>query len=184
MFLDTGLLERFDAKLRTLGAPIVDAWAPGLDDEEIDAVLLPLGIDLPEEARVWWRWHDGPRAEAAPIARHLFGGREALALRMEADVYASEGETMKEVWGVEKLLSPVTDKPAIYFGCGGRRDDPVPIYTQNDVEAPSEVLASIGELVLAWVDLMDRGVWIPRADGGLDTRWEKVPDSIVEMGIV
>ena len=53
--LDQALLDQFDARLRALGAAIVDAWAPGLTDDQIDALVCPIGIDLPEEARVWWR---------------------------------------------------------------------------------------------------------------------------------
>lgn len=183
MRLDLELLARFDAALRALGAPIVDAWAPGLSDEEIDALLLPLGIDLPEEARVWWRWHNGTRQDASMIDQQLLG-RWPCDLQTEAETYASEGQIMKEVWGVEKLLAVVNDKPAIFFCCAGLREEPVPIYTQNDIETPSEVLPSIGELVLAWLELIDQGVWTIASDGRWTTHPEKIPDSVIEMGII
>jgi hypothetical protein len=184
LFLDLELLERFDAELRALGSPIVDTWAPGLSDDQIDALLQPLGIDLPEEARVWWRWHNGARLDAAPITRNLLGGGDPLPLELEAEVYASEHGAMKQVWEVEKLLGPIGGKPKIYFCCAGPREQPVPIYTQDDIEAPAEVLPSIGELVLAWIELIQEGVWTPRADGGLDIHWGKVPADVRRMGIV
>ena len=183
MRLDLELLARFDAALWALGAPIVNAWAPGLSDEEIDALLLPLGIDLPEEARVWWRWHNGTREDASIIARHLWW-RVPLSLRDAAEDHATGGQLIKEVWGVEKLLCPAVDKPMIYFCCAGLREEPVPIYTQNDIETPSEVLPSIGELVLAWLELIDQGVWTIASDGSWTTHPEKIPDSVIEMGII
>ena len=38
---------------------LVARLAPGLTDAEMDDVMRPLGLTLPEEDRVWWRWHDG-----------------------------------------------------------------------------------------------------------------------------
>lgn len=92
--LDQSLLQRLEARLRAQGSLIVDWWAPGWTDEQIDELLLPLEIDLPP------------------------------------------------------------------------RDAAVPIYTQrDDVGKPRLVLASIGELVLAWIDLVGHGVWRTNPDG-------------------
>ena len=41
----------------------MQALAPGLTDQQIDTLTAPYGIDLPEEARVWWRWHNGRHAD-------------------------------------------------------------------------------------------------------------------------
>jgi len=73
--LTTDLLDRFEARLRGAGAPIVDAWAPGLTDAQIDELVRPLGIDLPKEARVWWRWHNGVDREASRRFSSLILGR-------------------------------------------------------------------------------------------------------------
>jgi hypothetical protein len=44
----------------TLGlVGVLDHLRPGLTDAEMDALTEPLGIVLPDEARVWWGWHDG-----------------------------------------------------------------------------------------------------------------------------
>jgi hypothetical protein len=58
-YLDTELLAEFEAVLGELRVPITRVWRPGLDDASIDALLEPLGIQLPEEARRWWRWRNG-----------------------------------------------------------------------------------------------------------------------------
>ncbi len=177
------MLERFDGQLRALGAPIVDAWAPGLGDEEIDAILLPLHIDLPEEARVWWRWHNGTREDTSTSARHLWH-RWPCSLQAAAEDYASGREAMKHLWGLEQLLCPAVEKVMIYFHCAGPHDEPAPIYTQNDIEAPREVLPSIGDLVLAWLELIDQGVWTVAPDGIWTTHWARIPESVLEMSIV
>lgn len=52
-------LEGIEAAWRRQGAPIAAHLAPGLSDQEIDALLQPSGITLPETARELFRWHDG-----------------------------------------------------------------------------------------------------------------------------
>jgi hypothetical protein len=53
------LLEELAERWRALRAPIADSLRPGLSDAEMDALVSPLGLRLPHEARVWWGWHDG-----------------------------------------------------------------------------------------------------------------------------
>ena len=89
--LDRDLLDRLEARLRAAGSLIVDAWAPGLTDTQIDDLLQPLGIDLPEEARAWWRWHDGILVEANPRVTEISPRRPHLPLRYVAEQYAALG---------------------------------------------------------------------------------------------
>ncbi len=39
--------------------PIRHHLQPGLTDVEIEQIMAPTGLTLPEEARAWWRWHNG-----------------------------------------------------------------------------------------------------------------------------
>lgn len=183
MLLDQVLLDRFDASLNSLGAPIVGAWAPGLGDEEIDALLLPLGIDLPAEARVWWGWHNGTR-EDAPILTRYLGDRCPLGLEDAADFYASDRGAQEQLFGFSGLLSPITDKPSIYFGCDDAHDGQVPIYVQNDVETPTIVLPSIRDLVLAWLALIENGAWSIRPDGVWELNQANIPPGVAELLII
>jgi hypothetical protein len=57
--LSFDLLEALKARWRTAGWPGVERLNPGLTDEEIDAATQPLGLRLPTEVRIWWRWHNG-----------------------------------------------------------------------------------------------------------------------------
>jgi hypothetical protein len=149
-----------------IGALIVDGWAPGLTDGQINATLGPLGIDLPEEARVWWRWHDGTLPGTPPLLKYVAPFRYLLKLQTAAEEYAAAREPMRDAGDPDGLLSPVSEKPVIYFQCAGPRDAPVPVYSQNDYAvAPRPVLASIGELVLTWISYIDCGVFATKADG-------------------
>lgn len=183
--LDEALLYRFEARLRAAGSLIVDAWAPGLADEQIDDLLLPLGVDLPEEARVWWRWHDGILIEGDPKATEISPGRTHLPLRYVAEDYAALEGAMRQLHGLHGLLNPVGDKPIVYFDCSVPRDAPVPVYTQNDdVVEPRLVLPSIGELVLTWIDLIDRGVWVTNPDGTWAWNADQLlPADVLKLGI-
>jgi hypothetical protein len=164
--LDQALLDRFDARLRAAGALVVDHWAPGLTDAQIDALLHPLDIDLPDEARVWWRWHNGTLVDPRKREAKISPGRHPLPLKEVADFYAGEQGPLIDFYGVGGQLRPVSEKPLIYFDCAGRHDEPVPIITALDASDEHRVvLPSIGELILAWIDLLDRGIWATNPDG-------------------
>jgi cell wall assembly regulator SMI1 len=53
------LLDRLAATWRAHGAPIEDALAPGRTVESFTSDDGTLHVDLPEELRTWWAWHDG-----------------------------------------------------------------------------------------------------------------------------
>jgi len=82
--LSPDMLEAFDERLRRAGARLADRWRPGLSDAQIDELLLPAGIDLPEEARVWWRWHDGQQVAADGTVLTL-GGRQFPSLESSVE---------------------------------------------------------------------------------------------------
>jgi hypothetical protein len=55
---DAGLAEYVE-RLRSLGVPVDALSEPGLSDAEMDEMVAVIGLVLPGEARVLWRWHDG-----------------------------------------------------------------------------------------------------------------------------
>jgi hypothetical protein len=57
--LSPELLETFECALGNVEAPILRRLRPGLSDDEIDALTDGLGLTVSDEARLWWRWHDG-----------------------------------------------------------------------------------------------------------------------------
>jgi len=180
--LDPRFLEEFDARLRALGAPICKAWAPGCSDAHIDAILRPLGIELPEEARVWWRWHNGTRDDA-PMEHREIGTRGPFSIEDAAAAYKDERGAMEELDGLTGLLAPFNERPYIFFGCAGAVDEPVPIYTQKDVQDPTVVLPSIRSLLEAWLELIDIGAWELQDDGIWHMHFERIPAQLRELGI-
>jgi len=57
-------LARLEEVLRRYGAPIVDAFRPGLDASYVDDVLRSEGLVPHPDAVAWFGWHDA--AEVAP----------------------------------------------------------------------------------------------------------------------
>ena len=57
-------LDRLEEALRGYGAPIVDAFRPGLDASYVSDVLRSEGLDPHPDALTWFGWHDA--AEIAP----------------------------------------------------------------------------------------------------------------------
>lgn len=181
-YLNDDLLAAFETRLRDRGATITETWAPGLTDAEIDQLLLPVDIDLPEEARRWWRWHNGSHgAKGQPD--ELLPGRDLYALHSVADIYADFRDPRNDAGEPEGLLAPVGEKPIIWFHCDGARDAPVPIYSQNDWTAPLRlVLPSIGELVTTWTDYLDRGIFQTNPDGTWAYRHD-LPQDVLQLGV-
>jgi len=179
--VDRECLERFEERLS--GAPIAGAWAPGASDDHCDALLLPLGIDLPDEARTWWCWHNGIRADAPVRDRPGVPRPWPISADRAAELYEELADDRRLYWGLDGLLDAFGNPPRIYFGCAGPRDQPVPIYVQEDVETPTLVLPSIRALVLAWLEGLDLGVYGVDADGGFTATPRTSPPRHLLLGI-
>jgi hypothetical protein len=50
------LLEQLEDRLRGFGAPVVDAFRPGVPPERLE------DLDLDDDVATWWSWHDGAEA--------------------------------------------------------------------------------------------------------------------------
>jgi len=59
-------LEELERRLREFGAPIVDAFGPGIAADEIRAVFDAERLDAPDDVVAWWGWHDGAVLSDAP----------------------------------------------------------------------------------------------------------------------
>src|SRR5436305_119025 len=149
--LTTSLLAEFDALVRSASALIAQCWAPGLTDRRIDELLAPHSIDLPDEARTWWRWHNGTLPDRPSLGQRIVPGRDLLSLESALDLYATVDAFIWEVHGVANQIQIVGDKPMIRVDCNGRRDEPAPVFSQNDeTDPPLQVLSSMHELVTLW----------------------------------
>lgn len=175
MRLDVDLLEELAQHWRMQAAPIADRLAEGLSDQEMDELVRPLGLRVPDEARVWWSWHDGARD-----ASIVFGGGKAFsslgrcvklaeAMRRIAEEVA-DGHGLVGAAG-EEMARDVWDWnwfPLTFDGTGGTlvfdagsdpSRDETPIFYRgvDDGASAVPVCASLGDLVRRWIDLLDRG---------------------------
>src|SRR4051812_27326402 len=77
--LDEALLTKLERQWQRKGSRIVEALNPGLTDAEIDDLAAPLGHPIPEEARRWWRWHNGASAFEMVLGRAYSSLEEDVA---------------------------------------------------------------------------------------------------------
>lgn len=157
--LNADVLERFEALLRAKRIGIVDAWAPGLTDAQIDEIVGPTDLQMPEEARAWWRWHNGRRDGHPPDHWEIVPSRDLIPLQIAVGDYQYIGTP-------GGLLIPVGEKPRIYVKCDEEGDVPAPIYCDPSDEGLEPALASFGELVLTWIDYIERDVFAVGPEGG------------------
>ena len=183
--LNTDLLTRFDDALRRAGASIVEYWAPGLTDAEIDEIAGRHRVVLPEEARVLWRWHNGVSSGAPPAARRLGPDRLLLGLSDALEDYEESAEIIRGSWGLDRLWEPFLGMPIILLDLGNANDDGVPILVSHDwVFEPEPSLPSLRDLFDTWTRLLDEGVWRVGDDGSWEGDYvHRVPQDIVDLGV-
>jgi len=186
--LDSGLLSALDERWRARGVPTSADLHPGLSDAEMDALTAPLGLSLPGEARVWWRWANGVPQEAVRSTRQIGGGMPFLPLEEAVAIYlrhrgiaeelaarpdlAALGRDVEGWWGREWVPITVTGSGGVIVcDCGVERGAPTPIRFV-DWEAREAyavpVVPSFGQMVSWWIEAYDDGVWDYDAD---EARW-------------
>jgi hypothetical protein len=168
------MLERLSGHCRTLGAPVAESLRPGLSEPEMHALVAPLGLRLPTEARVWWAWHD--RAESTSLAHSLGNGIVSLRLeqavarhldnRKIAEQIADDRPTpvrADDYWPPQWLtLAVAAGLGEIVCDCSVAEGEPTPIRL-SDFEFPEDsqvpLAPSLGTLVGWWLDALDSGAW-------------------------
>lgn len=190
--LDRALCEVLEQRWRDQGAEIVHVLRPGLTDVEIDRLTAEVAISLPEEARVWWRWHDGagepggvwqpevalgPGISFDPLQDAV--GRCRMWRMMHEDIDPS---------GWSPTLLPISglDDTAILIDCGVAPEDPVPVqgYIAEGGTGGGPDVLSMGDLVEIWIRAIDcGGWWYDRTTKRWDSDWERLPADLQIPGI-
>jgi cell wall assembly regulator SMI1 len=188
--LTEALLEGLAERWRTLGAPIVDSMLPGLSDAEMDALVAPLGLRLPTEARVWWGWHDGVETGLLShgIGSYIVPLRLAQAvekhrqlLEIAADVTADDDTSgPDDFWRREWFPFAVPPRADLACDCSASDGEPTPIrYVEFELPAESQepVASSLGAVVSLWIEAIDSGAWTYDHDSppGWTTHPERLP---------
>lgn len=147
------LLERLNRTLRDLGASIVDHWEPGLAREQMDVLTEPHGFVLPDEAALWWGWHNGAgAAEIIPT-------RQLVTLEGAVEILAVGGGDMEDTFGLTRMLIALNEQPWLWFDCRGAKDAPVPVYAGSKANQPRVAAESIGEMVLIMITALEAGAF-------------------------
>ena len=169
--LTPSLLEEFERCLREQGARVVELWQDGVDDGQIAAAEEAIGERLPDEARMWWRWHDGVPASAVTYARHREFGPlhqflpldEAVARTLRIRDSRALRQPGAPVWPHGWLEWTDVNAPMV-IDCVVPEGAPAPVhdadfgsYELEDVYTP--VAASMGDMVRAWIDAIASGGW-------------------------
>jgi hypothetical protein len=150
--LDDEILGELELRWRRLGTTMAERMEPGLDDDEIDQITAPLGFSLPEEARRVFRWHQG--SSLAPLAAYRTLIPLGTCVQSTLD-FLEDDDDWPRGW-----VSFMDEKPYMALDCRGGPDDPVAVwhYDYAHQQLPTRpVFASIGELFLFWISLIDDG---------------------------
>lgn len=191
------LLEDLEGHWRRVGAPIADRLAPGLSAREVQQTVQALQLRLPDEAVVWYGWHNGiqPQPSGNGSERLLGPGRELLSLQQAVDRYHWLRDVARQVGdGAAEWWWPTTWFPivrtsgrrvlAVDCAIGERRPTPVRAVDWEDEDFHQPRVPSLADAVAVWVELLERGFWLYRpelGDGGLWDQSDEVPDLRLRM---
>lgn len=158
-----GALDELEHRLAAFGAPIVDAFRPGVPADEVRAIVGAEGVNVHPDVVEWWGWHDGA---ALTDARPVQSG---------PGVYLRSENTLVEDWHVLSLADAVRNhrwfratyaesggpdllpggwfpilmtgaKPAMWIDCGVADDAPAPLYVDEHLPGPiAPLFASLAE---------------------------------------
>jgi hypothetical protein len=163
-------LAELEGALAERGAPVVERFHSPASDEALAAVESLLGLQLPDELRLWWRWHNGIDFERAEpgvpcsIGPGLFvlSTTEAVessrALRESAEEDAPDDPD--SLWGSSWIA--FTPQGRVACECDIRRDGPVPVLDVDYHKAayPGAVVChSLGRMVRWWIEALETGAW-------------------------
>jgi hypothetical protein len=174
-------LEGLERHWRRQRMPIADRLRPGLSDDEIDELVGPLGLRLPNEPRRWWRWHDGAYAwgEGGPIWQvSMLPGRAFVPLRAAVEhcrmcrKIAREVEPDDPAILFPDFLFPITDVGNVACDCSVADEAPSPVWNTRAEFDVGPVARSFGEMVAWWLENFDAGHY--RWDASRQT-WADAP---------
>jgi cell wall assembly regulator SMI1 len=184
--LTPALLRELEEAWARQGAPVPKHLRPGLTTEEITRLTRPLSLELPDEARMWWAWHDGvSRNVPFGAARELGPDLPFLPLEEAASLYQHAREQAVRVAGEQAdhwwrpTWFPITMRLGeIRCDCSGPQNAPSPIYWAYSHDHDAEGLTapkveSFGTMVKWWTEALKSGAW--RYDGE-NQRWERHPE--------
>jgi hypothetical protein len=172
--LDVALIADYEARLHQQGVPLDACHTAGLTRDEMDEIVGPLAISLPQEARTWWTWQNGCPGYGrgkliAPIGESLLTltqavtvsteYRTAVVALVEPDVPALANADDR--WHPSWLAITGPQLP-IVIDCSHPESEQTPVkrFDPEDVEGAREIHAlSLGQMLTWWIGAIDSGAW-------------------------
>jgi hypothetical protein len=164
------MLDLLEATLRSHGAvPVLDRLRPGLSPPEMDALVEPLGLALPQEAKHWWAWHDGSSSTFNIYALTPLFSFLPLAKAV------AEAEQLRRRWPDPALDEYLLPWPATWLPVGLSDVGTVttiecstvdaalaPVVVRSwhtDLALPEATAPSMAEMVADWIQALESGVY-------------------------
>jgi len=167
-------LEELEELLRERGAGITKRWRTPRSPRAVAEEIARLGLAVPDEAAVWWAWHDGV-LESAPLHLRCISlgwypltveaAVEATLARRRSDQEFGEWNPWRSSW-IELCFDGSHGALAVDAGVAPGEPSPVTLFFDNDEPRPDATLPSVGELVLFWIAALRDGVLRVDGDGG------------------
>ncbi len=192
------LLRELEERWATRHVPLAGRLSPGLSASEIEALMAPLELRLPEEAFLWWSWHDGapPGSLGQDQDRWLGPGMAYIPLAEAAARYRQRRELARRAsetsevddWTADAWWHP-TWFPLIGYDVGIACDCSVPAGWPTPIRAvdwhgferiddlATVRAASLGEMVNWWIEAIDTGAWSYDAQRGWERHYELLDPS-------
>jgi len=186
-------LERLEARLAAVGAPVVEHLRPGLTDEEIDALTPGLPHRLPIELRTWYGWHDGARLDLPAWHWHLGNGLNLLSLQVavERHDFLVRPQFRSGIPGIdfrdEWLPICWAGTCSIAVGTAGEATAPCPVHvfdTHGYSGGPGAGAPSVRAMVLLWIRALDEGYWVWDPEAGWGDHYNDLPADLRETDLI
>jgi hypothetical protein len=180
--LDGELLTELEAAWQSQGAEIAGVLAPGLSDEAMAALVEPLGLTLPAEARIWWGWHDGVTV-TTPYGWEIGPDIGFYSLAQAVEQYREERESVNEGdWPNSWLPFTNFRRGPLIIDC--QADERAIVHRVNWEVGHFPGADSMGELVALWLEAMDTGVWSWNPEGAWHRAIDLAPPRMADMHVI
>lgn len=168
-----GLLDELERRWRDNRIPLVGWLRPGLTDAQMRELLDPLGIEMPEEGRIWWGRHDGP-PDANTLTAAISPWAQYLSLDLAVSEYLQYRETLRRLgraleedvdrtWHPGWLpLATTRGRPIIAIDCAVPAGAPSPVYVVawgDDENSDKPKAPSLAQAVVWWIRGWDERWW-------------------------
>lgn len=180
------LLEDLLAQWVRLGAPVVRALRPGLTDAELDAVSSELDLELPNELRELWSWHDGcdrgGNGNIGPGGYQFLSSSDAIeAYRLNRRIHGEDpGDLPSDPYWRRSWVPFMTqDAQRLYIDCDRTtttRTSPVRLVSWEWENFDVDIAPSLASAVSMWIWLLesDYYAWDP-AGFITPVAWGQIP---------